>query len=39
MIVGEASPGSIFVIVVGAGRAAAGSVGYWEHEWQGEKVW
>ncbi len=29
----------MFVIVVGRGRVAAGSVGYWEKEWRGQHVW
>jgi RimJ/RimL family protein N-acetyltransferase len=29
----------MFVIVVGAEQIAAGSVGYWEKEWNGEVVW
>src|SRR5574342_201640 len=29
----------MFVIVVGPDRVAAGSIGYWEKEWQGEYVW
>lgn len=29
----------MFVIVVGPQRTAAGSIGYWEKEWQGEKIW
>ena len=39
MGIGDPGPGSMFVIVVGPVGAAAGSVGYWEHEWQGETVW
>ena len=31
--------GAMFVIVVGAERAAAGSVGYWIREWHGVTVW
>jgi RimJ/RimL family protein N-acetyltransferase len=31
--------GLMFAIVVGAGRIAAGSVGYWEKEWQDQTVW
>jgi RimJ/RimL family protein N-acetyltransferase len=31
--------GGMFVIVVGPGKAAAGSVGYWAREWQGHQVW
>jgi len=29
----------MFVIVVGPERVPAGSIGYWEHNWQGEVVW
>jgi RimJ/RimL family protein N-acetyltransferase len=29
----------MFVILVGPGRVAAGSVGYWEKEWRGQHVW
>jgi RimJ/RimL family protein N-acetyltransferase len=29
----------MFVIVVGAERIPAGSIGYWEKDWQGEKIW
>src|SRR5574341_1385607 len=29
----------MFVIVAGPERVAAGSVGYWEREWQGQQVW
>ncbi len=31
--------GCMFVIVVGPGRVAAGSVGYWEREWRGQHIW
>jgi RimJ/RimL family protein N-acetyltransferase len=31
--------GRMYVIVVGQDGAAAGSVGYWEHDWHGETVW
>jgi RimJ/RimL family protein N-acetyltransferase len=31
--------GPMFVITVGPEQLAAGSIGYWEHEWQGEKIW
>lgn len=27
------------MIVVGAKKQAAGSIGYWEQKWQGESVW
>ncbi|HEU0297419.1 MAG TPA: GNAT family N-acetyltransferase [Anaerolineales bacterium] len=29
----------MFVIVVGPERVAAGSIGYWEKDWRGQKVW
>ncbi len=35
----DADNGPMFVIVVGRERAAAGSIGYWEREWQGQHVW
>jgi RimJ/RimL family protein N-acetyltransferase len=31
--------GCMFAIVVGPGRVAAGSVGYWEKDWLGQQVW
>ena len=31
--------GEMFVIVAGSDRASAGSIGYWEREWQGHRVW
>lgn len=31
--------GPMFVIVVGPGRVAAGSVGFWEREWHDQTVW
>jgi RimJ/RimL family protein N-acetyltransferase len=36
--IGNSGKGHIFVIV-GPGRVAAGSVGYWEIEWQGQFIW
>ena len=36
---GQSSLDRIFVIVVGTERAAAGSIGYWQKEWQGQYVW
>ncbi|MGH2626694.1 MAG: GNAT family N-acetyltransferase [Anaerolineales bacterium] len=36
---GSPEKGKMFVIVVGPLRVAAGSVGYWEREWQGKQVW
>jgi RimJ/RimL family protein N-acetyltransferase len=35
----DAGKDSMFVIVVGTDNTAAGSVGYWEKEWQGQYVW
>jgi RimJ/RimL family protein N-acetyltransferase len=35
----ETGEGGMFVIVVGHEGVAAGSVGYWEKEWQGQLVW
>ena len=29
----------MFVILVGPDKISAGSIGYWERDWQGEKVW
>jgi len=37
--IGDSGKGRMFVIVVGTGRVAAGSVGYWEIDWQGQQVW
>ena len=31
--------GCMFVIVVGPEKASAGTVGYWEKDWDGQKVW
>jgi RimJ/RimL family protein N-acetyltransferase len=31
--------GQMFVIEVGPERASAGSIGYWEKQWQGQIVW
>jgi RimJ/RimL family protein N-acetyltransferase len=31
--------GEMFVITLGPREVAAGSVGYWEKDWQGETVW
>jgi RimJ/RimL family protein N-acetyltransferase len=36
---GDSGKGRMFAIVVGPQRFAAGSVGYWEREWQGQRVW
>lgn len=32
-------PGCMYVIMFGLDKAPAGSVGYWEKEWQGQIVW
>lgn len=37
--IGDSGTGRMFVIVVGPGRVEAGSVGYWEREWRGQRVW
>jgi len=37
--ISDAEKGSMFVIVVGPERLPAGSIGYWEREWQGQQVW
>ncbi len=31
--------GGVFVIVVGPGQVAAGSIGYWEIAWRGQQAW
>ena len=36
---GQPGSDSMFVIVVGTERAAAGSIGYWEKDWRGQPVW
>jgi RimJ/RimL family protein N-acetyltransferase len=36
---GDSDKSRMFVIVVGSERVAAGSVGYWEKEWDGHTVW
>ena len=37
--ISEGDNGPMFVIVVGRERVAAGSIGYWEREWQGQHIW
>ena len=37
--IGHSDTGEMFVITVGPGEEAAGSIGYWEKDWQGETVW
>lgn len=32
-------PGCMYVIIVGPAYISAGSIGYWEKEWQGHTVW
>jgi hypothetical protein len=32
----HSGPGSMFVITIGLDKISAGSVGFWEKEWQGE---
>lgn len=39
LVSGRPGRGAMFVIVVGPGRVAAGSVGYWPREWRGHHVW
>jgi RimJ/RimL family protein N-acetyltransferase len=38
-VTGEPGAGAMFVIAVGAEQAPAGSVGYWQGEWQGRTIW
>ena len=35
----DSGKGCMYAIVVGQERSPAGSVGYWEKEWEGELVW
>lgn len=35
----DSGTGRMFVIVMGPQRIAAGSVGYWETEWQEHRIW
>src|SRR6266550_1580850 len=35
----DSSAGCIFVITTASEKALAGTVGYWEKEWDGQKVW
>jgi len=35
----DPSAGCMFVIAVGPERDSAGTVGYWERDWDGQKVW
>ncbi len=35
----DSGEGCMYVIVVGPERLAAGSVGYWERDWEGRKIW
>ena len=35
----DSSRGCMFVITVGIGKVSAGTVGYWERDWDGQKAW
>jgi|SRR5438067_372341 len=35
----DSSTGGMFTITVGPEKASAGTVGYWEKDWDGQKVW
>lgn len=35
----DSGPDRMFVTVVGSEHVAAGSIGFWEKEWQGERIW
>ena len=35
----DSSAGCIFVITTASEKALAGTVGYWEKDWNGQKVW
>ena len=37
--ISDSGKGRMFVIIVGPGGVAAGSVGYWEREWRGQHIW
>ena len=37
--ISDSGTGHMFVIVVGDEQNAAGSIGYWEKQWQGQQVW
>jgi RimJ/RimL family protein N-acetyltransferase len=37
--IGGTGTGRVFVIVLGEERLAAGWIGYWEKEWQGQHIW
>jgi RimJ/RimL family protein N-acetyltransferase len=37
--IGDTGTGRMFVILAGSERIPAGSVGYWEKQWQGRQVW
>jgi RimJ/RimL family protein N-acetyltransferase len=37
--IGATGTGRVFVIVVSEERLAAGWIGYWEKEWQGQHIW
>ena len=35
----DSSAGCVFVITIGSERTLAGTVGYWERDWDGQKAW
>jgi RimJ/RimL family protein N-acetyltransferase len=35
----DSSAGCVFVITIGSEKALTGTVGYWEKDWDGQKVW
>src|SRR5438094_8381449 len=35
----DSSAGCVFVITIGSEKALAGTVGYWERDWDGHKEW
>jgi RimJ/RimL family protein N-acetyltransferase len=37
--IGQCGPDAMFVIVAGPESIAVGSIGFWEREWQGRRVW
>jgi RimJ/RimL family protein N-acetyltransferase len=37
--IGRTGPGAMFAICAGSDAEGAGSVGYWEHTWQGAAAW
>jgi RimJ/RimL family protein N-acetyltransferase len=35
----DSSAGCVFVITIGSEKALTGTVGFWERDWDGQKVW